>query len=200
MIKISIMTTKKIVKNKLSKLIIVNKVESHWTVVNKWMTMAMTDAVFFICTFIYQFIRQYIIFSCICHFCESVCNCRVNILFFMSKSGFVSSYPCVIHFRGMACNQHAKINLFFLNNFQECGPQLCDYCMWWYDSTHVRYDYPSDSQVSSVKWPVMIVCCHVLSKHLVCRGIKMLSMNPLAVCLCCCLQSYLIAGKVHTQN
>ena len=51
------MTTKKIVKNKLSKLMIVNKVESRLTSVNKWMTMAMADAVVFTCTFISSYVN-----------------------------------------------------------------------------------------------------------------------------------------------
>ena len=42
------MTTKKRVEIKLSKLIIVNKVESLWTSVNKWMRMAYMLVYFFV--------------------------------------------------------------------------------------------------------------------------------------------------------
>ena len=150
------MTTKKIVKNKLSKMIIVDKVESRWTSVNKWKTMAITAAVVYL--FADIFINSYVNLSFfICQFYLSVCNYRVHTFFFISWSGSVSSYQCVIHFRGMACNQHVKINSFFPSNFQGWGPQLCDYCLQLYSSTNVRYVYLSDSQVSSVKWPVVIV-------------------------------------------
>ena len=75
-INITIMTVKKRVQNKLSKLMIVSKVESLWISVKKWMT----DAVVFICTFIYRFTYQFH-FSSICHLYKSVCNFKVNVIF-----------------------------------------------------------------------------------------------------------------------
>ena len=149
-INISIRTDKKRVKIKLSKFIIVGKVESLWTSVNKWMTMAMTGIVVFICTFIYRFTYQYIVF-------HLYVNCR-NPFVIIGKRDILFPgqvlYPVTNVSFALGAWHVISISwsiYLFRNNFKEWGSQLCHYCLRWYDSINVRYVYLSDSQVSSVK-------------------------------------------------
>ena len=160
----------KMVKNKLSKLKMYSNVESLWTGVIKRMTMAMTDAMVRIYTFIFQFICQYI-FLFICQFHESVVTARYR-HFVISWSGSVSSYQFVIHFRDMAYNQHVKINLFIWttlkNKVPSCVITVCDNLIPLMQAISMFFIHKFHQSCGQwlFRWTNTWFCCHGFNKHL----------------------------------